>query len=289
VSVAELRGVTKAFGATIALDDVTLAIEAGEIVALLGPNGAGKTTALGILVGLRPPDRGGARLFGADPRRPSARAHVGVTPQEVEFPPTLRVREILDHVRAHYRDAPAAEGVLERFGLAALARRQLGGLSGGERRRLAVALAFAGAPALVFLDEPSAGLDVDGRRSLWTEVATFARAGGTVLLTTHYLEEAERLASRIVVIDHGRIVRDGTLEEIRSATGLAQIRLGATSLGDVPGAERISTEDGRTTIHTRDPGAVVRWLVHNDVPLDGLEVSDVSLDEALRALGEDAS
>jgi ABC-2 type transport system ATP-binding protein len=288
VSVAELRGVTKAFGATIALDDVTLVIEAGEIVALLGPNGAGKTTALGILVGLRPPDRGGARLFGADPRKPSARTQVGVTPQAVEFPPTLRVREILDHVRAHYRDAPAAEDVLERFGLEELARRQLGGLSGGERRRLAVALAFAGAPSLVLLDEPSAGLDVEGRRSLWNEVAAFAGAGGTVLLTTHYLEEAERLASRIVVIDHGRVVRDGTLAEIRSATGLAQIRLDAT-LDRIPGAERISTEDGRTTIHTRDVGAVVRWLVHNDVPLDGLEVSDVSLEEALRALGEDAS
>jgi ABC-2 type transport system ATP-binding protein len=214
VIAAALRAVSKRFGAKIALDHVDLAVEAGEVVALLGPNGAGKTTALSILLGLRRPDEGCAEVFGVDPRRPSARVAVGVTPQESGFPPTLRVREIVDLVRAHFPFPAPADELLERFDLGSIAGRQTGGLSGGERRRLSVALAFAGEPAAVFLDEPTAGLDVESRRAVWAEIDQYSADGGTVLLTTHYLEEAERLAPRIILISRGQIVAEGTADAL---------------------------------------------------------------------------
>jgi len=225
VIAAALRGVSKRFGETAALDGVDLELRTGEVLALLGPNGAGKTTALSILLGLRRPDSGRAELFGEDPRHAAARVAIGVTPQESGFPPTLRVREIVDLVRAHFpAPAPAGE-LMERFGLAELARRQAGGLSGGERRRLSVALAFAGRPRALFLDEPTAGLDVDARRAVWREVRAFVEEGGTVLLTTHHLEEAEALASRVVLIARGAVVAEGSPSEVSArahATGLEE-------------------------------------------------------------------
>ena len=228
---AALRRVSKRFGEKVALDDVDLAVGAGEVVALLGPNGAGKTTALSLLLGLRRPDSGSAEIFGVDPCRPGARVAVGVTPQEAGFPPTLRVREIVDLVRAHFPFPAPTDELLERFGLAAVARRQAGGLSGGERRRLAVALAFAGEPAALFLDEPTAGLDVESRRAVWAEIDQYSSDGGTVLLTTHHLEEAERLATRVVLLAQGRIVADGTAAQLAGrarASGLEDAFLALT-------------------------------------------------------------
>jgi ABC-2 type transport system ATP-binding protein len=212
---AALRVVSKRFGEAVALDRVDFAIEAGEVVALAGPNGAGKTTALAILLGLRRPDNGTAELFGVDPRQVRARLAVGVTPQESGFPPTLRVREIVELVRAHFPFAVPTDQLLGRFRLDTIARRQAGGLSGGERRRLAVALAFAGDPAAIFLDEPTAGLDVESRRSVWAEIDRYSADGGTVLLTTHYLEEADHLASRLAIVDRGRVVAEGTPDALK--------------------------------------------------------------------------
>jgi ABC-2 type transport system ATP-binding protein len=216
---AALRGATKRFGSLVALDAVDLELRSGEILALLGPNGAGKTTALSLVLGLRRPDVGRAELFGADPRRPASRARVGVTPQESSFPPTLRVSEIADLVRAHFVAPVETSTLLARFGLAAVARRQVGGLSGGERRRLSVALAFAGQPLVVFLDEPTTGLDVEARRAVWAELQAYSAAGGTILLTTHYLEEAEALASRVALIAGGRIAAEGSPRRLASAHG----------------------------------------------------------------------
>ncbi len=231
---AALRVVTKRFGETAALDAVDLEVQAGEVLALLGPNGAGKTTALSLLLGLRRPDSGTVELFGRDPRVPAARVAVGATPQESGFPPTLRVRELVDLVRAHFpAPAPAAE-LLDRFGLAGIAQRQTGGLSGGERRRLSVALAFAGRPRALFLDEPTAGLDVESRRAVWQELRAYAATGGTVLLTTHHVEEAEALASRIVLLARGRVAAEGSPAELSTragAPGLEDAFLALTGAG----------------------------------------------------------
>jgi ABC-2 type transport system ATP-binding protein len=232
VIAAALHGAVKRFGETTALDGVDLEVRAGEVVALLGPNGAGKTTALSLLIGLRRPDAGRVELFGRDPRIPAARAAIGVTPQESGFPPTLRVREIVDLVRAHFAHPAPTEDLLARFGLEVIARRQAGGLSGGERRRLSVAIAFAGRPRALFLDEPSAGLDVETRRGVWREVRAYAAGGGTVLLTTHYLEEAEALASRVVLIARGAIVAEGSPSEVSAracASGLEEAFVTLTS------------------------------------------------------------
>jgi ABC-2 type transport system ATP-binding protein len=217
---AELRGVHKRYGKLEALRGVDLQLRPGELVALLGPNGAGKTTAVSILLGQRRPDAGSARLFGRDPTLPATRRLVGATPQVAGFPDNLTVAEVVDFVRVHYPDpAPAAE-LLGRFGLSELAGRRAGGLSGGQTRRLAVALAFAGRPRLVVLDEPTTGLDVEARRGLWEVVRAFVADGGAVLLTTHYLEEAQALASRVAVLADGRIVAHGSVDEITARAGL---------------------------------------------------------------------
>ncbi len=218
-SAVSFRAVDKRFGELIALSQVDLDVAPGEVVALLGPNGAGKTTLCSLLLGLRRPDVGLVELFGRNPRDWRSRTAIGATPQEMSFPPTLRVHEILTFVRRHYPAPAVAADLLGRFGLAALPRRQVGGLSGGEKRRLAVMLAFAGSPQLVVLDEPTTGLDVESRRGVWAEIKRYAAAGGTVLLTTHNLEEAETLSDRVVVIARGAILADGTSAALRALAG----------------------------------------------------------------------
>lgn len=200
-----LKGIKKRFGAAIALRGVDLSVVPGEVVALLGPNGAGKTTLVNILLGIRRPDAGDVQLLGS----------VGLTPQEMSFPPTLRVREIVDFVRAHYPDAEPAAHLLERFSLTKIAKRQTGGISGGQQRRLAIAVAFAGNPQLAVLDEPTAGLDVESRLEVWDVIRTFAATGGAVLLTTHHIEEAEALATRVVVLANGAVVAEGDASSLK--------------------------------------------------------------------------
>jgi ABC-2 type transport system ATP-binding protein len=268
VNVAELSGVTKRFGAVSALDAVSLEVHEGDVLALLGPNGAGKSTAIAVLLGLRAPDAGHVRLFGLDPRKPSARRRCGVTPQETAFPLTLRVNELVELVRRHFPQPLPLELIYERFELDEIARRQLGGLSGGERRRVAVALAFAGAPKLVVLDEPTAGLDRGARKSVWEAIGAHADNGGTVVLTTHYLEEADALARRVVLIDAGKIIADGSVAEIKAAAGLTRVSYRGC-------------DDKIVQIDARDGGSVVEDLVRRGVPLVDLHVRPLSLEEAL--------
>jgi ABC-2 type transport system ATP-binding protein len=280
VIVAELARVTKRFGAHRALDGVSFSIGEGEAVALLGPNGAGKTTALAVLLGLRTPDAGAARLFGGDPRDPASRRRVGVVPQEIAFPPTLRVREIVDLVRAHFESPLPADAVAERFGLGAIALRQAGGLSGGERRRLGVALAFAGRPRLIVLDEPTASLDRDARLAVWGAIRLHLVDGGALLLTTHHLEEAEALARRVILIEAGSIVSDGALADLRAAAGLTLVRFRASPGVEVAGAVR---EAEHVRLLVPDAGRTVEELVRAGVPLSGLEVRPLTLEETLAA------
>jgi ABC-2 type transport system ATP-binding protein len=275
---------TRSYGPVIALDGVSLDVPAGQLLGLLGPNGAGKTTLLQLFAGLRRPTSGTVELFGGDPRDAARRRRLGCTPQETGLLPTLRVHEIVEFVAGHF-DHPVPTGeLLEQFGLTGLERRQSGGLSGGQKRRLAVAVAFAGRPDLVLLDEPTTGLDVEARHALWDAVRRYHQEGGTVVLTSHYLEEVEALAERVVVIDQGRLRADGTIAEVRSLVPARRVRLRAPDLPDLAGVERSSREGERYELWTADSDSLVRQLVTTGTPFHDLEVATASLEEAFLAL-----
>ena len=281
--VASLEGVLKSFGPVPALAGADLELQPGEVLALLGPNGAGKSTAVAILLGLRRPDEGRATLFGLDPREPAARRNVGAVLQEVGFPPGLRVHETVDLVRSHFPDASSNESVLERLGLESLARREARGLSGGQRRRLAVALALAGNPDALFLDEPTAGMDASSRRSLLADLGRFAASGGSVLLTTQQLAEAEEIATRVVLLSRGRVAFEGSVRDVRSRAGRTRIRFRADTAPRIAGAT-IETVGDRHIAYVEDADAFVSELVRSGTPFSDLEVVPVSLEDAFVAL-----
>ncbi len=276
---------SRRYGDTLALDNVTLDVTAGELVGLLGPNGAGKSTLVSLLTGIRRPSSGRVELCGGDPRRPASRQSLGVTPQETGLPSSLRVGEVVDFVRAHFPDPLSRDEVLGRFGLTDLVRRQTGGLSGGQKRRVAVALAFVGRPRIVFLDEPTTGLDVEARRSLWDGIRAFHADGGSVVLTSHYLEEIEALARRVVVIGGGRVLADDTVAAVRGLVAIRRVSI--TSTGPLPGLDGligVEADGDRQHLLTPDADRLVRDLVRHDVPFHDLEVRPTSLEEAFLTL-----
>ncbi len=284
---AAFNNVTKTFGGHTALNAVNLDVFAGSAVGLLGPNGAGKSTLISLLTGLRKPDAGVVQLFGENPRRPSARHALGVTPQATAVPQTLKVREAVSLVATHFTHPVPPDELLERFGLTDMAGKQCGALSGGQQRRLLVAIALAGRPRLLVLDEPTTGLDVEAREALWEQLRIYRRDGGTLLITSHYLAEIEALANRIVVIDKGSITADGTPAEIRSHIQVRRVSLRAApaDLATLSNVLSASTDDdGVTTLTTRDADALVRELVEHHIPFNDLEVQRVSLEEAFLAL-----
>jgi ABC-2 type transport system ATP-binding protein len=280
---ARTERVTRRYGDTLALDGVDLSVAAGELVGLLGPNGAGKSTLINLLVGIRRPTSGSVAIFGGSPLDPVNRRQLGVTPQETGLPPTLRVGEVVDYVSAHYPD-PAPRGeLLARFGLDELVRRQTGGLSGGQRRRLAVALAFVGRPRLVVLDEPTTGLDVEVRHVLWDAIRAFHADGGTVLLSSHYLEEVEALAQRVVVLGNGHVLADDTVAAVRGLVGVHRVSMAAPptpAVRELPGVVSASDADGRLHLVTPDADELVRTLVHSGIAFRDLEVRPTTLEEA---------
>jgi ABC-2 type transport system ATP-binding protein len=216
--VAELHGVHKRYGDVPALRGIDLTIERGELVALLGPNGAGKTTAVRILLGLTAVNTGQALVFGHHPAHQRAKVRRGALLQVAKVPETLKVREHIELFSSYYpHPLPFAE-VAEAAGLVGIENRLFGDLSGGQKQRALFALAICGNPDLLFLDEPTVGLDVEARRTLWGRIRMFVARGGSVLLTTHYLEEADALANRVVVIQKGRIAAEGTPAEIKART-----------------------------------------------------------------------
>ncbi|MBM7077822.1 MULTISPECIES: ABC transporter ATP-binding protein [Micromonospora] len=278
---------TRRYGDVLALDRADLTVSTGELVGLLGPNGAGKSTLINLLVGLRRPTAGRVELFGGDPRRPASRQQLGVTPQETGLPGTLRVGEVVDFVSAHYPDPVPRGELLDRFGLTDQVRRQTGGLSGGQRRRLAVALAFVGRPRLVVLDEPTTGLDVEARHTLWEAIRSFHADGGTVLLSSHYLEEVEALAQRVVVLGQGRVLADDSTDAIRGIVGVRRVSLVADDLPALPGVVATEHTEGRTHLLTTDADQLVRDLVTAGVTFRELEVRPTSLEEAFLAITAD--
>lgn len=287
-SLARFDHVTRRFGDVTALDDVSLEIGAGRIVGLLGPNGAGKTTLLSLLQGLRRPTSGSVELFGASPSDFRTRRLLGSTPQETALPPTLRVGEVIDFVGKHFENPVPTAAVADEFGLSAMLRKQTGALSGGQKRRLSVALAFVGRPTLVLLDEPTTGLDVDARRTLWDAVRRQHDQGATVVVTSHYLDEIEALAERVVVLGGGTILADDDLGAVLDRVGVRMMRL---TTPEAAAVSRLSTvistqqeDDGSHTFFVKDADAAVTDLVRSGIPFAGLTVRGASLEEAFLTL-----
>ena len=285
---ASLSHVTKSFGPVVALDDFSFSIAPGEVVALLGPNGAGKTTAVRLLLGLAKPGSGVARVFGGDPRQPAARTRSGAMLQVARVPETLRVREHIELFSSYYPKPMPLDDVLDAAGLRGLGDRLYGKLSGGQKQRVLFALAICGDPELLILDEPTAGLDVEARRGLWEQIRRFVRRGRSVLLTTHQLAEADALSNRIVVIDRGRVVAEGTPEAIKARASGRKIRCKtAIAIGDLaamPGVVSVHDDHGTIEISTSNSDAAVRALIARDPSLANLEIAGADLEEAFLAL-----
>lgn len=282
--IVQVVGVTRTYGDVTALEDVSLDLARGGLVGLLGPNGAGKSTLIGLLCGQRKPTSGHVEIFGGDPRAPMNRRRLGITPQETGLPPTLRVGEVLSFVAAHYPNPLEIAPLLDRFGLTDKERSQTGGLSGGQKRRLALALALVGRPELVLLDEPTTGLDVEARRHVWSAIRDYHDSGGTVVLSSHNMAEVEELARRVVVIDRGRVVADDDVATIRTRVATRRVTLRASVLPDLPGAEHLTSDGDRHELLTSDSDAIVRELVTSGAAFSDLEVVSASLEEAFVAL-----
>jgi len=285
---AHVDHVTRRFGAVVAVDDVSLDIESGSIVGLLGPNGAGKTTLITLLQGLRRPGSGRVELFGGPPSDYRRRQRLGSTPQETALPDTLRVGEVIEFIGRHFDDPVPVADVAEEFGLADILSRQCGALSGGQKRRVSVALAFVGRPQLVLLDEPTTGLDVEARRTLWETLRREHERGVTILVTSHRLEEIEALAARVVVMSHGRVIADDALPAILAQVGLRQVRLSSPEPGRIAGLSGVVRHDreadGTTTFYARDSDRLIVDLVRSGIPFSGLAVRGATLEEAFLAL-----
>jgi ABC-2 type transport system ATP-binding protein len=291
--VARLANVSKNYGEVRALRNVDLDVHAGEVVAVLGPNGAGKTTAVKLLLGLAAANWGRVSVFGGDPRNPANRMRTGALLQVGRVPETLQVREHIDLFSSYYPNSLPVVAVLQAAGLQGLDKRPFGELSGGQKQRLLFALAICGNPDLLFLDEPTVGLDVEARRVLWDEIRRLVARGKTVLLTTHYLQEADALADRIIVIDHGTIIAEGTPSDIKSRTAGRQIRccssLPIAAICSIPGALEVRSDRDAFVIRASDVERVVRELLIRDPYLSGLEVTSAGLEEAFLALTQNNS
>jgi ABC-2 type transport system ATP-binding protein len=292
-TVAKLHSVTKRYGQTTALDKFSMELRAGEVVALLGPNGAGKTTAVRLLLGLISPDFGSVRVFGRDPRDADARTRIGAMLQITRVPEMLRVREHIDLFRSYYPNPLPAAEVMRIAKLDGFANQMFGQLSGGQKQRALFGLAVCGNPDLVFLDEPTVGMDIESRRALWDEIRALSAAGKTVLLTTHYLEEADMLAHRIVVINKGRVVCEGTPSEIKHRVSGRRIRcitqLDPEFLASLPSVTDVQQDREAVVILAEHPERVVREILLRDETLHGLEVSAAALEDAFLALTSDSN
>ena len=281
---AELVGATKRYGDVLAVDGIDLALEPGKVTALLGANGAGKTTTVKMMLGIAAPDQGTVRLFGSDPQSAEARTRVGAMMQISKVPETLRVAEHVDLFRSYYPTPLSTERALAAAGLEGLERRLFGKLSGGQKQRVVFALAICGNPDLLFLDEPTVGFDAQARRAFWKEIRSFTERGRTVLLTTHYLEEADALADRVVVMHEGRIVADGTPAEIKGRAAAKKLRcvtrLDESQVAALEGVQSVRTDGHALEILSGSAEGLLRRLLELDPELADLEVTGADLEQA---------
>jgi ABC-2 type transport system ATP-binding protein len=288
---ARLHQASKSYGRVRALEGVDLALRGGELLALLGPNGAGKTTAIGLLLGLLRADGGTVELFGQDPQAIDARRQIGVMLQDAALPGTLRVGELIRLAASYYPTPRTVQESAELAGVTDLLQRPYAKLSGGQQRRVQFAIALCGRPKLLFLDEPTVGMDIDARRKLWDAIRHLVAEGNGVVLTTHYLEEAEALADRVCVMARGRIISEGSVDALRARVSMKRVRCTTRftpdDVADWPGVAEATRDGDRLCIATESAEAVVRRLLALDPDLGGLEVRAAGLAEAFTELTRD--
>jgi ABC-2 type transport system ATP-binding protein len=303
VSAIEVEHLTKRFGGLAAVRDVSFDVPAGQVVAMLGPNGAGKTTLMEVLEGFQAPTSGRVRVLGTDPRAGGRagqawRARIGLVLQSTSLDRQLTVGEAVRlYAGLFERPVPVPE-VLDLIGLARETGTRIGALSGGQQRRVDLGLAVIGRPEVLFLDEPTTGLDPQARRGLWTVIQHLAATGTTVLLATHYLDEAQRLAGRVIVLGDGQLAADATPGQLRAHGGTPVIRLPlppGTGPGDLPAGLAAHVDAGRGELSlpsadlTADLAALVAWARSSGADLTGLEVGAPSLEDAYLNLTGSAS
>lgn len=288
VVLARMQQVRKSYGEIEALADVDLQVKGGQMLALLGPNGAGKSTAIGLLLGQDTADAGTVSLFGASPHELAARRRIGVMLQSAGIPEMLKVSELLALTRSYYPHPRSVADCVMLAGLDGLMDRRYGRLSGGQQRRVQFALAICGRPQLLFLDEPTTGLDIEARQAVWRAIRELVAEGCGVLLTTHYLEEAEALADRVAVLLRGRVIAEGSVDELRGHLVQRRIQclsaLPAERVSSWPNVIRARREGARLEVITDTAEPVVRRLLAEDVALTGLEVLRAGLAEAFLEL-----
>jgi ABC-2 type transport system ATP-binding protein len=293
VPAVQLCGVTKDFGHVQAVRGIDLTLEPGEIVAFLGPNGAGKTTTIDMVLGLSRPTTGTVEVLGMPPRHAIARGLVSAVMQTGGLLKDLSVRETVAYTASLFADTAGVDEVLRTAGIESLADRKVGKCSGGEQQRLRFAMALLSDPALLLLDEPTTGMDVEGRRAFWSAIRADAEQGRTVLFATHYLEEADQYADRIVLISHGRIVADGTGSQIKALAAGRTVRAtlpdaDAASLSGLPGVESVDIRGDSVYVHAKDTDAVARHLLTETAAHD-LEITARGLEDAFLSLTGDDS
>ena len=290
-TLARLEGAHKNFGNIAALAGLDLEVKRGELLALVGPNGAGKSTAISLLLGLQRPDRGSAMLFDEEPQSIDARRRIGVMMQEINLSPVMRPREFIAQTASYYPSPYDTQAVIKRLGIEKIADRPYAGLSGGQKRQAQFGMAICGRPELLFLDEPTVGLDVQSRGALWQVVRDLVHEGCSIILTTHYLEEAEALADRVAVIDRGKLVASGTVEQIRAHVSRKSITcrssLPLEAIRAWPAVLQVSEKAGRQQIVTQEAETVLRQLLGADGSVSDIEVRAAGLGDALAALTGD--
>ncbi len=286
-----LEGVTKSFGPVQAVRGIDLTIEQGEIVAFLGPNGAGKTTSIDMMLGLSQPTNGNVDVLGFTPRHAIERGLVSAVMQTGGLLKDLTVRETVTYMASLFVDTQPVDEVLEHAGITGLAGRKVSKCSGGEQQRLRFAMALLSDPALLLLDEPTTGMDVEGRRAFWSAIRKDAARGRTVLFATHYLEEADQYADRIVLMRKGRIVADGTGSEIKALATGRTVRATLDhpdhdALSRMPGVESVELRGDTVLVHAKDTDTVARYLLTETDARD-LEIAARGIEEAFLTLTGD--
>ncbi|WP_336632074.1 MULTISPECIES: ABC transporter ATP-binding protein [unclassified Microbacterium] len=284
----DAAGLQKSFGAVRAVDGVDLRVRPGEIVAFLGPNGAGKTTTIDMLLGLSEPDAGAVRVFGESPRAAIAHGLVSAVLQTGGLLKDLTVRETLALTASLFAETRPVDEVMRRAGIEEIGDRRVGLCSGGQQQRLRFAMALLSDPGLLILDEPTTGMDVEGRRAFWSAIRADAARGRTVLFATHYLDEADEYADRIVLMSRGRIVADGTTSEIKNLVSGRIVRAtlpqaDPAALAALPSVDDVELAGERVTIHTKDSDAVARHLLTATAARD-VEITAQNLESVFLAL-----